>query len=323
MLLNLHPHNVIAVGVILPTLASIAVGLRFYARHRIRVALREDDWTMLASILLVWGLGITNIAGAALGALGAHSKPAELDAPHDNTITRTRADIIVEEIVLGYSIVEKITFGVIKISVLMAYRRIFRGKIFNMASLGMIILCTLLALAFLITSAFQCHVRNWKISWSGYAISDVITDLILLFFPVPLVWKLQLTLSKKISVLLVFLLGSLSTAVGITRMVTILYFTYGTSDGYRDLLDTIATALIWSLVEASVAIIASCLPSIRPLIHRSSTSYHKSKPSGSSVQVSRPRASLLPAKPALVEFDDIDDRQHLASRLEEGKWSQQ
>lgn len=147
------------------------------------------------------------------------------------------------QIVLGYSIIEKITFGVIKISVLLAYRRIFRGDIFNIASLGMIIVCTLLALAFLITSAFQCHVRNWslqylawshrhhciqaEISWSGYAISDIVTDLVLLFFPVPLVWKLQLTLSKKINVLLVFLLGSLSTAVGITRMVTILYFTYG------------------------------------------------------------------------------------------------
>lgn len=68
-----------------------------------------------------------------------------------------------------------------------------------------------------------------EISWSGYAISDVISDFILLFFPIPLVWKLQLTMSKKTSVLLVFLLGSLSTAVGITRMVVILYFTYGIS----------------------------------------------------------------------------------------------
>lgn len=109
----------------------------------------------------------------------------------------------------------------------------------------MIVVCTFLALSFLITSAFQCHVRNWSlkyldwshrnhciqaaISWSGYAISDVVTDIILLLFPVPLVWKLQLTMSKRISVLLVFLFGSLSTAVGITRMVVILYLTYGMS----------------------------------------------------------------------------------------------
>lgn len=109
----------------------------------------------------------------------------------------------------------------------------------------MIVICTVLVLSFLITSAFQCHVRNWslehldwshrthcihaEISWSGYAITNVVTDFILLLSPVPLRWKLQLTLSKKSSMLLVFLLGSLSTTVRITRMVVILYFTYGTS----------------------------------------------------------------------------------------------
>lgn len=63
MLLNLNPHSVIAVGVLLPSIASIATCLRFYGRHRLRVPLREDDWTTLVSVVLVWGLGITNIAG--------------------------------------------------------------------------------------------------------------------------------------------------------------------------------------------------------------------------------------------------------------------
>lgn len=109
--------------------------------------------------------------------------------------------------------------------------------------MGMILVVTLLGVAFVVTSACQCYVRNWslqylewshrkhcvqaEISWSAFAITDVVTDLILLLFPVPMVWKLQLTLSKKISVLLVFFFGSFSTAIGITRMVVILYFTYG------------------------------------------------------------------------------------------------
>ena len=63
MLLDLHPHSVIAVSVSLPTLASIALGLRFYARRRLRVPVKEDDWTVLASGMLVWGLGIANIVG--------------------------------------------------------------------------------------------------------------------------------------------------------------------------------------------------------------------------------------------------------------------
>lgn len=316
----------IVIGVLLPTIASAAVTLRFLARHRLGTPLREDDWIVLVSVILVWGLGITNIAGAALGALGAHSRPAGPNAPHHNTISRGPVDQIAEQIVLGYSIVEKITFGVIKINVLLAYRRIFRGNFFHVVSLGMIVFCTILALAFLITSAFQCNVRNWslqylawshrrhciqaEISWSGYAIADVITDIVLLLFPVPFIWKLQLTLSKKISILLVFLLGSLSTAVAIVRMAVILVFTYGDYGGYRDLLDTISTALVWSLVEASVALIASCLPAIRPLVHRSSTSIVPSKPSSSSKPTSNPTGLQLEMQPPsmLRESKDFDDQ---------------
>lgn len=98
MLLNLSPHSVISVGVLLPTLASVGVGLRFLTRDRLRVALREDDWALLISAVLVWGLGITNIAGAALGALGAHSERAGPNAPHQNTILRGPEDEIAEQV---------------------------------------------------------------------------------------------------------------------------------------------------------------------------------------------------------------------------------
>lgn len=63
MSLNLQPRSVIAVGVLLPTVASVALGLRFYSRRRLRVFLKEDDWSVLVSCIFVWGLGITNIAG--------------------------------------------------------------------------------------------------------------------------------------------------------------------------------------------------------------------------------------------------------------------
>ncbi|KAJ5905223.1 uncharacterized protein N7473_002139 [Penicillium subrubescens] len=78
MLLNLSPHSVIAVGVLLSTLASVAVGLRFLTH-------------------LLWGLGITDIAGAALGALDAHSERPGPNAPHQNTILRGPEDEVAEQ----------------------------------------------------------------------------------------------------------------------------------------------------------------------------------------------------------------------------------
>jgi hypothetical protein len=83
----------------------------------------------------------------------------------------------------------------------------------------------------------------------------------------------------------------------------------GASDGYRDLLDTISTALIWSLTEASVAIIASCLPSIRPLVHRSSASEVQGQSSTKFLRHSRSKGTEGVIKqPPLEAFDMIDDR---------------
>ncbi|KAJ5898854.1 hypothetical protein N7495_003598 [Penicillium taxi] len=293
MILNLKPASIIAVGVILPVLASLATSLRFYSRYRLRISLKEDDFAFLVSVGLIWGLGITVVIGGALGALGGHSKQAAAHAYHHDTIVIGPKDHIAEKIMLGYSIIEKLAFGLIKISVLLSYRRVFPGKKFNIAALTMIGVLSLLTIAFVITSTFQCPTRNWslthaawakkkhciqsEVSWSGFSISDVATDLIILLFPVIPVWKLQLTTSKKMSVILVSILGSLSTGIGIVRMVVILVFTYNSTAEYRDFLGAISTALVWSLAEASVAIIAASMPSIRPLIHRASDSRARSK----------------------------------------------
>jgi hypothetical protein len=44
------------------------------------------------------GLGITNIAGAAPGALGAHSERAGPNAPYQNTFLRGPEDEIAEQV---------------------------------------------------------------------------------------------------------------------------------------------------------------------------------------------------------------------------------
>jgi hypothetical protein len=85
----------------------------------------------------------------------------------------------------------------------------------------------------------------------------------------------------------------------------------GTSDGYQDLLDTISTALMWSLVEASVVIIAACLPSTRPLIHRSSASHGSHWQTFDSNKLSKPRGSQLLVHPTIYEFDEIGDSERL------------
>jgi hypothetical protein len=281
MSLPLTPAAVIAVAASLPALASVAVALRYKAKHAKRVPLRIDDWAFLTGVGLVWGLAAIIIVGAAIGALGKHSLPNKAGT----SIERGPDDDMAELVVMAYSIVEKLAFGTLKISIVLMYRRIFQQRWFQRLSTAVCVFLALWALAFLTTSSLQCRVRNWELwyvpwtlqnhcisaelSWVGFSISDVATDIFVLSLPLPIVWRLHMSQAKKLTTSVVMLLGLLSTAIGIAKMVVILYFTYTGTAGYRDLLGTMSTVLVWSIVEASTAIIATCLPAIRPLLLKS------------------------------------------------------
>ena len=156
-----------------------------------------------------------------------------------------------------------LAFGVIKMSVLLLYRRLFVGRSFNYYSLVMCAVIFLWSVGFFFAFAFQCGV-DLSSSWTsaqatkqkcvdiialylGYAVSDVLTDVLVLATPIPIVWKLQMSFSNKIGLTCIFLLGTLwvgllvlwfvhwwfadmlehrSTVCGVVRMVIVIIETY-------------------------------------------------------------------------------------------------
>ena len=117
------------------------------------------------------------------------------------------------------------TFGVVKLSVLLLYRRIFTGTLFVRYSLMMCVLIVLWSLSFVFTLGFACG-TNLSYAWTDYiaviehcdnvtalsfafSASDLITDLMVLTIPIPMVWKLQKSTLKRLEICGVFLLGLL------------------------------------------------------------------------------------------------------------------
>lgn len=102
-----------------------------------------------------------------------------------------------------FNLLQIIILGTIKLSVMFFYRRIFRGKAFNYYSKGMIALVSAWSTAFFFTVFFECgahfnylwstlfnlltHCTNDVMYLKAYAISDVITDGLILTTPIPLV----------------------------------------------------------------------------------------------------------------------------------------
>ena len=118
-----------------------------------------------------------------------------------------------------------LTYGMIKLSVLFLYQRIFLGKYFRIYSIAMCCLIASWALAFFFAFAFQCgtnpgywwtsietitkYCDNDKQSNLAFAISDTLTDLMVLATPLPILWRLQMGKGEKIGLSVIFMLGLL------------------------------------------------------------------------------------------------------------------
>ena len=110
-----------------------------------------------------------------------------------------------------------------KISIILLYASIFSGQKF---ALGLKIVAAFVvtwALAVVITTIFSC--KPVHASWDfiipsvcinkhafliGRGVPNIVADIIILYFPMREVWRLQLALKGKIAVLGLFLLGGLS-----------------------------------------------------------------------------------------------------------------
>lgn len=275
-----NPQAVYAVAIVLPACGTIAVALRFYVRKITRkVGLKSDDWTIFVALILTWILGIILIVGAAIDSFGNHTQRNPKTGGNIVTYREQNSS----KLHFSAYLVMIPAFAVIKVSILLLYRRIFIGRIFNYYTIAMCILIICWSLAFFLATAFQCgtKIEYWWTSTKtiqtycfdtaelelAYGVSDVITDLMVLVTPIPIIWKLQMSSAQKVALSGVFLLGFLSTAAGVVRLVQVIVNIYDTTTGYRDLIGVLTNVVIWSHVEAGVAVIAACLPTLKPLVH--------------------------------------------------------
>lgn len=113
--------------------------------------------------------------------------------------------------------------GLIKISLLLMYMRIFPTKGFTLGAyiLGFMTIGWVIAIN--CVSIFQCDpikkawfpliagkCINLKASFVGNAVPNILTDVAILCMPIGQVWKLQVTPTQRASLCFMFLLGSLS-----------------------------------------------------------------------------------------------------------------
>ncbi|KAK4692115.1 hypothetical protein P7C71_g5025, partial [Lecanoromycetidae sp. Uapishka_2] len=111
---------------------------------------------------------------------------------------------------------------------------------------------------------FQCIDENMM--YLAQAFSDVITDIMILAIPLPCIWALQMSTKRKLAVCGVFLLGALTVAASVTRLVFTYKIAAATLTGDMDLTYLLTPIVYWPMVESSLGIVGACLPSMRPVV---------------------------------------------------------
>ncbi|KAJ5458859.1 hypothetical protein N7530_010803 [Penicillium desertorum] len=173
---------------------------------------------------------------------------------------------------LVYECVYVKTIAVTKVSILLMYCRIFPTREIRMASMVLGGVPIAWGIAIVLVSIFQCTLiaRAWdtripgtcinlKASFIGNAVPNVVTDIPILSLPVRVVWTLHASLTHRLSVIGIYLLGSFVIFTSIYRFTTLFEF------HPAGIVWTLGKSCTWCVVESSAGIVSACIPTLRPL----------------------------------------------------------
>jgi hypothetical protein len=188
----------------------------------------------------------------------------------------------------------KFTINLTKLSILTLYLRIFTQPWFVLTCWCCFALVSAYAVASILATVFQCepinyfwdnhapsstasrsalaspaspenqpHCINTTAFWLANAIYNIATDIVILVTLPFMIWSLHLPRSQKIGLLFVFGLGVFVFATSVLRLTTL----HSGSQARDPLVGTVLSTM-WTMVEASTAVVCACLPMCRTPVQR-------------------------------------------------------
>ncbi|TEY32148.1 hypothetical protein BOTCAL_0750g00010 [Botryotinia calthae] len=278
----------LALGGCMLGLSTVSVALRFYSRLKQKAPLKTDDWLMIPILLLVAGSAGCTFYGVTHKVLG-------YPTPKDPLVVAESAATLSKVIPMGGKSQHPLALSAnscVFTSALFFYHRIFcvhgRGDVFRALIIVSISVVILWTITYDLLSGLQCG-THFSALWTSAAnyekycektsypfllsltISDFLLDLWTICLPIPKIWGLKASLSRRLGVIGVFLLALVSFGANIARLVVYVQIEKAKSGGIDaaagiDVRLVNTKALYLSLLEVGVACIAVNLPSMWFLI---------------------------------------------------------
>ncbi|KAL7755561.1 hypothetical protein ACKLNR_014659 [Fusarium oxysporum f. sp. zingiberi] len=229
-------------------LSTITVALRIYVRYK------------LLAIGSAVAIGLENNYG-----LGHHT----WEQSKENYVAYMKA-------FYASVLVYNVAMCLVKIGILLQYRRVFAIPILQALTFyGLVIMVAwTITIAFLNALICVPVAKFWNSTMPGHCTDpltvwyvmagfNLVTDITVFCMPLPVIGSLNIPRRQKIMLLAIFSIGFLTCAISIYRIRT-LKTAASTKDPNWDNVD----AAIWSFLEVTLAIITSCLPTLRPLFSK-------------------------------------------------------
>ncbi|KAI5363628.1 hypothetical protein Slin14017_G055920 [Septoria linicola] len=228
--------SVTAIGIIFPVLGLIALGVRVFGRVKYTKVIDIDDVLIIPAAILTVLAGVGMVIAAQMGFVGGHT-PEQSFGEFLHEVEEHQ--IMLEKFEYAYWIGHVLAIGLIKLTFLFFFRRIFRGRglrtAFDWINWTMIILVTTWMVVFVFLEIFMCGLNFWA-AWSSVyalrtycintfamltacAITSWIMDLAILAIPLVMVGTLHMTMKRKLQASLVFALGLFTVVAGLLRMI--------------------------------------------------------------------------------------------------------
>ncbi|KAH7254570.1 hypothetical protein B0J15DRAFT_558819 [Fusarium solani] len=243
--------TLIGVSSMLLALVTIFVTIRFFVRSFLLRSLDWDDALVLLSWCLMMVFLSTVIAMTKVG-LGSY------------------VDTVSEDHLLVISLAYVWGFVTVKMSFAVLYLRLLPGTIYRRLNQVLLVLLLAQGLEESLVVIFRCNPvdKAWTPSKKGHCLDlrsfyytsfgiKLVTDIVLFAQPIPMVWRMQLSRTKKIGVVLMLSLGLFVCVISIVRVT---YISVLNTDVTR----AIVSSLLWSEVEVSALVLCACIPSLRP-----------------------------------------------------------
>ncbi|KAL8398148.1 hypothetical protein RB596_005614 [Gaeumannomyces avenae] len=267
---------IIAICVLMSVVSISVVCARLYIRHT-NHGLRADDHMATLSMFFALLYSIICIVQTKYG-LGL---PIAL-RPKANLIPYTRWNF-------GGRPIYQMGISFFKVALLISYLRLFQGTSHRgyRAAVWITIVAVVLGhLGCSLSLVLACDpvYKSWEPltpgtclppgpSFTGYAIVTIVSDIAVTIIPLPVLIQLNVSLSKKIGLVFIFVLGIFTTICSVLRYLQIDRIQFG--DGNSTML------VLWGVIEFNVGNIVSSLPFLAPVFLRRAKEYRSRYQQGS------------------------------------------